>query len=416
MLPVIAFFCVIISCVMGFWLQKNCKPTSIRFHGKKIEVAKKMVVADVYEVFIKNGKYYAKCGVPDEESQQTIEIDKSMMAAFPDQQNDGKPALKVMLYEETTDVGMKVYTLAPEEIRFKFNLHVVQDDQKTLADIQQASLSIGGYYQVRLVLWTLAWVGVYRSSMLSILFSVLAGIISIRNIVPLRCTFMKKCGIISTNTKSEGNTKSKAEVPPGFDNWSPESQYMYSLEQRMKNAKKAAADNADGSQPVDVSEQVACEDSQKQDDTDNSADATTTDESDADADSDSSEEDESSDDEDVEMPFFTDDELAQEGEDAEDETAEEDSSASPSSDLAAFDDETADDDGFEADGFEADDTSEEAESTDAQAPDESVSSEKDMGQTSDATTHLPASSHGKKRSGKKTVKSVLDDLMDDTSE
>ena len=399
MLPVIAFLCAIASCILGFLLQKNCKPTSIRFHGKKIEIAKKMVVADVYEVFIKNGKYYAKCSVPDESTQQIIEIDKAMMAAFPDQQDSDKPAIRVMLYEETTDVGMKIYTLAPEEIRFKFNLHIVQDEKKTLADIQNASWSIVGYYQVRLVLWTLAWVGVYRSPILSILFSAFAAIISVRNIIPLRCTILKKCGIINTNNDGE-NSKAKADMPPGFDNWSAESQYMYSLEQRIKSSKKASAVEA-----AEASDVVA-----SADDTDIETAAPDESESDTSKDEDSGEED-------VEMPFFTDEELSQEGEDAEEEEAEDAEPVSPSPDSADLDDEDSDDDGFEADGFEADDAEDKSGATDAETQDKATSTENDETvQTTSAANLSSPNPHPKKRGGKKTIKSVLDDLMDDTSE
>lgn len=402
MLPVIAFLCAIASCVLGFLLQKNCKPTSIRFHGKKIEIAKKMVVADVYEVFIKNGKYYAKCSVPGESTQQIIEIDKAMMAAFPDQQDSDKPAIRVMLYEEATDVGMKIYTLAPEEIRFKFNLHIVQDEKKTLADIQNASWSIGGYYQVRLVLWTLAWVGVYRSPILSILFSAFAAIISVRNIIPLRCTILKKCGIINTNNEGE-NSKAKADMPPGFDNWSAESQYMYSLEQRIKSSKKASAvEAAESSEASDV---VASADV-----TDIETAAPDESESDISKDEDSGEED-------VEMPFFTDEELSQEGEDAEEEEAEDAEPVSPSPDSADLDDEDSDDDGFEADGFEADDAEDKSGATDAETQDKATSTENDETvQTTSAANLSSPNPHPKKRGGKKTIKSVLDDLMDDTSE
>lgn len=399
MLPVIAFLCAIASCILGFLLQKNCKPTSIRFHGKKIEIAKKMVVADVYEVFIKNGKYYAKCSVPDESTQQIIEIDKAMMAAFPDQQDSDKPAIRVMLYEETTDVGMKIYTLAPEEIRFKFNLHIVQDEKKTLADIQNASWSIRGYYQVRLVLWTLAWVGVYRSPILSILFSAFAAIISVRNIIPLRCTILKKCGIINTNNDGE-NSKAKADMPPGFDNWSAESQYMYSLEQRIKSSKKASAVEVAESSDVVASA----------DDTD--IETATPDESESDT-----SKDEDSGEEDVEMPFFTDEELSQEGEDAEEEEAEDAEPVSPSPDSADLDDEDSDDDGFEADGFEADDAEDKSGATDAETQDKATSTENDETvQTTSAANLSSPNPHPKKRGGKKTIKSVLDDLMDDTSE
>lgn len=427
MLPLIALCCVIASCVFAFFLQKNCKPTSIRFRGKKIETAKNMVVADVYEVFIQNGKYYAKCSIPGDTSRQTIEIDKAMMASFPDQKSDeDKPVIKVLLYEETTDVGLKIYTLAPEEIRFKLNLHIVQDKKKTLDDIQQASIYIGYLYQIRLVLWTLAWVGVYQSSLLSILFSGIAAWISAQNVIPFRYTNITKCGIINTS-KNSGNSKKENTIPPGYDSWSDERRYLYSLEQRVQ-AKKAVdtsqdagqasepedshTDNAEATKDIQAASQDSNEgtesdfDGQAEDDADVSAKAAT----DTAAESDDEEEDAS---------FFTDDELASEGESVESEEDDTETGEDvPSEDTGLQQDFSDDDDEFEADGFEADtiDSDTESEKSSAENPEAEIPAPQSDTSTPLHSRQTSMGKHGKKGSGKKTVKSVLDDLIDDDSE
>lgn len=428
MLPVIAFVCALASCVLGFWLQKNCKPTSIRFRGKKIEVAKKMVIAEISEVFIKNGKYYARCSIPGDTTQQTIEIDKAMMAAFPDQQDNGKPVLiKVVLYEETTDIGTKVYTLAPEEIRFKLNLHIVQDETKTLEDIRYATVIIEGYYQIRLVLWTLAWVGVYQSPMLSTLFSCIAAWISYTNVVPIRYTFLKECGIIKKKSSTPGNAKShKSSVPPGYDNWTEEGRYLYSLEQRV-NAQKDA-----GSQPyADVPSETEERREEPQESAGEKAETESvsgspdveTDASNTD-DSASVESDDDSDEEDEEdAPFFTDEELAQEdtGEsedvDTDDEDDPESSDSGTDSDSefsASFDEEDGEDGEFEADGFEADEPKAERAAIESAADNkpETVPSDAGSEKQPNPQTAAPASS-GRRKKEKMTVKDVLDTLMDD---
>ena len=164
MLTIIACLCAVASCVFGYLTQKNCKPTSIRYRGQKIEVARKMVAADVYDAFIKNGQYYARCKVPDRDEILSIPIDKSMMAAIPD--NNGAsdvPVTKVLLYQDNGTNGPE-YTLTPEEIRFKLNLHVIQDKQQTMDDIAKAANVINFIYEIRLVMWTVAILGVYSSS------------------------------------------------------------------------------------------------------------------------------------------------------------------------------------------------------------------------------------------------------------
>lgn len=234
MLPLIALICVVASCTFSYLLQKNCNSMSIRFRGKKIEAVKKMVVAEVHDIFMENGQYYANCMIQGISTPYTVAIDKAMMAAMPDQDSDVSASMKkVLLYEVVSSDGVYTYALTPEEIRFKTKLKVLSSESKTKEDIQDASSVIGLYYEIRLVLWTLAWVGIYRSPMLSILFSSIAAWISWRNLIPFRYTLTKKCGII--NTKNNGSTPSQGapEPPPGYDNWSEESKYMYALEQKV---------------------------------------------------------------------------------------------------------------------------------------------------------------------------------------
>lgn len=387
-LPLIALCCTLASCILSFLLQKNCKATSIRFHGKKIEIAKKMVIADVYDVFIKDGQYYAKCGIKNNPVQQVIEIDKAMMASFPNQKGkDDVPVQQVLLYEEGSEPGMCVYSLTPEEIRYKINLQVIQDEKKTMEDIQEASDIISGYYQVRLVLFTLAWVGIYRSPILSILFSVAAITISLRNTIPLRCTKLGKCGIIRKKIGESATGKKADTLPPGYDNWSEESRYLYSLEQQVE-AKKQGMD-ATSDENVDETEEISDSAS------DDAKDATPLD------DEDSIEED----DEEEEGPFFTDEELASEGQEDSEEDLLSDSDGDSEDQEAAFpsDDDDEDNDGFEADGFEADDASDDTTNlakSDKEAP--VVVPTKGQGSKNSSTA---------KKGGKKTVQSVLDDLM-----
>lgn len=386
-LPLIALCCTLASCILSFLLQKNCKATSIRFHGKKIEIAKKMVIADVYDVFIKDGQYYAKCGIKNNPVQQVIEIDKAMMASFPNQKSENNvPVQQVLLYEECSEPGMCVYSLTPEEIRYKINLQVIQDEKKTMEDIQEASDIISGYYQVRLVLFTLAWVGIYRSPILSILFSVAAIAISLRNTIPLRCTKLGKCGIIKKIGESATGKKADT-LPPGYDNWSEESRYLYSLEQQVE-AKKQGID-ATSDESVDETEEIA----------DTASDVT---EDAALLDDEGSIEE---DDEEDEEPFFTDEELASEGQEDGEEDLLSDSDGDSEDQDAAFssDDDDEDEDDFEADGFEADDASDDTTNlakSDKEAP--AAVPPKGQGSKNSSTA---------KKGGKKTVQSVLDDLM-----
>ena len=387
-LPLIALCCTLASCILSFLLQKNCKATSLRCHGKKIEIAKKMVIADGYDVFIKDGQYYAKCGIKNNPVQQVIEIDKAMMASFPNQKGkDDVPVQQVLLYEEGSEPGMCVYSLTPEEIRYKINLQVIQDEKKTMEDIQEASDIISGYYQVRLVLFTLAWVGIYRSPILSILFSVAAITISLRNTIPLRCTKLGKCGIIRKKIGESATGKKADTLPPGYDNWSEESRYLYSLEQQVE-AKKQGVD-ATSDESVDETKEIADTASDVIEDA-----ALLDDEG-------SIEED----DEEDEEPFFTDEELASEGQEDGEEDLLSDSDGDSEDQEAAFpsDDDDEDDDGFEADGFEADDASDDTADlakSDKEAP--AAVPPKGQGSKNSSTA---------KKGGKKTVQSVLDDLM-----
>lgn len=344
-MPIISLLAVIASCVLGYMLQKNYKTVGIRFRGKRLDESKKMVIADVLEVYVKAGEYYAKCRVQGTWSEPTIKIDKTMMAAMPDSTSgDGKPIKQVLLYESSAEDGNVEYSLTPEEIRFKTKLKVVQEKEKTDAEIQNAMDVISLYYDIRLVLWTLAWVGVYRSPGLSIIFSVLAGIISARNIIPLRYTKIKKCGIIKTNKDGLPSKKEKSQVPPGYDNWSEESQYIYNLDQRVTAQKNSGA--------LDCAQAPADEPEVTETVQDEYA-VNLTYEPEKSGDDDTGHSTEEPEQNNEEEPFFTDEELAAETNDEDEDAIRELSDETDEADVSeeAYD---AEDDEFDADGFESD--------------------------------------------------------------
>lgn len=431
-MPIISLLAVIASCVLGFMLQKNCKTVGIRFRGKRLDESKKMVIADVLEVYVKNGEYFAKCRVQGTWSEPTIKIDKTMMAAMPDStSNDGKPIKQVLLYERSEDKNNIEYSLTPEEIRFKTKLKVIQDEKNTDAEIQNAMDVIALYYDIRLVLWTLAWVGVYRSPLFSILFSVLAGVISARNIIPLRCTKLKQCGIINAKKEGTSSKKERSAVPPGYDNWSEESQYIYNLEQRVEAQKNSGACEPSSMSPSSSNEAAESEIAVKvQDDvpSDVGGDAESMDNDSAEkaaeeAESDSEEEDE---------PFFTDEELAAEedgedGEYSEEAIGEMDRAEAAEGDSDAEDDE---DDEFDADGFESDSLNADSPHT-GQEPDPAKEPSEDKPQAEEsaavnATEQKPAGAAKNKakaktssrHAAKRNVQAVLNKLMgeDDTDD
>ena len=334
MLTIIACLCAVASCVFGYLTQKKCKPTSIRYRGQKIEVARKMVAAEVYDAFIKNGQYYARCKVPDRDEMLSVPIDKSMMAAIPD--NNGAsdvPVTKVLLYQDNGTNGPE-YTLTPEEIRFKLNLHVIQDEQQTMDDIAKAANVINFIYEIRLVMWTVAILGVYNSSIISILLSALSAFISYRNAIPLRyCTNSKNRGIISIQQNNPHGTKN-SDVPPGFDNWSEDEQYLYTLDKRVAQAKTKAS-------AVDVVSRV---EGKKQEKTLPPSDESENNISTPIAQVDETENNNSDSQEDA--PFFTDDELAEDSD-----TGDE---LSDGNDTEEFDDVEFEDDEFDADADDED--------------------------------------------------------------
>lgn len=409
-MPIVSLIAVIASCLLGYMLQKNCEKFGVRFRGKKLSDNKKMVIADVLEVYIKDNEYFAKCRIQGTLNEPTIKIDKAMMAAMPDTASgNGKPISQVLLYETGNSDTNKDYELTPEEIRFKIKLKVIRNDESTEAEIQNAKEFINFYYDVRLVLWTLAWVGVYRSPILSIVFSALAGLISVRNIIPLRYTKLKKCGIINTKNNSKAPAKEQSSVPPGFDNWSEESRYMYNLEQRVEAQRSSG--NPDTQRPAEEA------------DIEESHDNAELPESTDDAPEDESEEDEE------DAPFFTDEELASEGvTDKDDEEDDVGPNANGTSESVDMDEEDDDEDSeFDADGYECDgldaDVLSEPETKESEHPPEEPETEQAKEKISEAAEEPPAPASRKSNpvkrpslhhGGRKTVKSVLDNLMGET--
>ena len=196
-----------------------------------------------------------------------------------------------------------------------------------------------------------------------------------------------KCGIIRKKIGESATGKKADTLPPGYDNWSEESRYLYSLEQQVE-AKKQGMD-ATSDENVDETEEISDSAS------DDAKDATPLD------DEDSIEED----DEEEEEPFFTDEELASEGQEDSEEDLLSDSDGDSEDQEAAFssDDNDEDDDGFEADGFEADDASDDTTNL--------AKSDKDEPATVPPKGQGSKNSSTAKKVGKKTVQSVLDDLM-----
>lgn len=391
MLALIAGICVIASCVFGYLLQRQCKPTSIRYRGRKIEVARKMVVADVYDAFIKNGQYYARCKLLGNEEMFEIPIDKSMMASIPDNDNNaGAPVSKVLLYQDNGVNGLK-YLLTPEEIRFKTNMHIIQDEKKTIDDINSASNVINFIYEIRLVMWTVAILGVYSSSIISIFLSVFAAIISYRNIIPLRhCTNLQKRGIISTKINTSSSDKS-GDTPPGFDNWTEDEQYLFALEQRVSQEKtRIDSENgnhntASGMESASQSGTSTMTEVQK-----DSIDA-------SDSQTDEAENDESDSQEDT--PFFTDEEL--------EEDLDTDNDSPVDSDANEFGDIEFEDDEFDADE-DKEDVPDAGDSERANPKADATDDEDDGLETKPEHYKTPSPKKGKR---KKSIQNALEDLI-----
>lgn len=247
------------STVYAYVRQKKCKPGEVRLRGRLYANPRKTVMADVIEVFVNDEKYFMRCSVPGLEGIQIIAIDKAMMAALPDSRAKSKdcPLAQVMLYVEDTPDG-PACSLAPEEIRFKTNLQFIQSETKEV-DIAAAAKAVGFWYEIRLVLFTIAWLGIYQAPHISLILSALAAIISWRNVIPLRYTSLADCGFTSSKKdpiEAAPAAKAKKEelVPPGYENWTAERKYLYSLEKKMEKQRENDAAPAEPDADVTAAE------------------------------------------------------------------------------------------------------------------------------------------------------------------
>lgn len=233
------------STLYAYLRQKKCKAGEVRLRGRLYANPRKTVIADVAEAFVNDEKYFMRCWVPGFDGLQIIAIDKAMMAALPDgRAEQGSSLAKVMVYVEDTPSG-PVCSLAPEEIRFKSNLQFIQNETAKV-DLEAAAKAVGFWYEVRLVLFTIAWLGIYQAPHISLILSVLAAVISWRNVIPLRYTSLADCGFVSSKKgpdKAPAAAKAKKDngLPPGYENWTEERKYLYSLEQKMEGQRKAEA-------------------------------------------------------------------------------------------------------------------------------------------------------------------------------
>lgn len=233
----------LVSTLYAYLRQKKCKPGEVRLRGRLYANPRKTVMADVAEAFVNDEKYFMRCGVPGFDGLQIIAIDKAMMAALPDGRAEpGGSLAKVMVYVEDTPSG-PVCSLAPEEIRFKSNLQFIQNETAKV-DLEAAAKAVGFWYEVRLVLFTIAWLGIYQAPHISLILSALAAVISWRNVIPLRYTSLADCGFVSSKkdpNKAPAAAKAKKDngTPPGYENWTEERKYLYSLEQKMEGQRKA---------------------------------------------------------------------------------------------------------------------------------------------------------------------------------
>lgn len=232
----------IVAIVYSYISQKRCDGSWLKFKGKKIVRGKKVCTFAIIEAFVDHGVYYARGIIRETGEVQTIKIDKQMMAAVPDntRNNSSEPVIDVLVYQEGPD-NNPTFGLAEEEIRFKLNIQIIRDSEPVEEEIEHAKSAMGFIYEIRVVLLTLACVGIYRSPTISIICSLAAFALSFRNIMPFRFKNLYECGIISTKeesaTKSNDATKKVPDtVPPGYDNWSDDRKFIFDANERLKKS------------------------------------------------------------------------------------------------------------------------------------------------------------------------------------
>ncbi len=243
----------LVSIWISYISQKKCPSYKIKSFGHVYALRKSLKEAIITKVWMKNDSYYADTVIVETGELIQLKIDKALMDKIPDAKSveEGKPLATVLVYEIQSDDETKstVYELAPEEIRFKYQ---IEDKSTNILENSKANekrKEIKKFLQLRIIVFTVALSLCFSSPFVSILASSTGLLISALFATPLYYTNPQKDAIITKEQQKEASAKEpkkeNLEKPTDFNELTENEQRLWKANNNIRrNVQKSKEETA----------------------------------------------------------------------------------------------------------------------------------------------------------------------------
>lgn len=243
----------LVSIWISYISQKKCPSYKIKSFGHVYALRKSLKEAIITKVWMKNDSYYADTVIVETGELIQLKIDKALMDKIPDAKSveEGKPLATVLVYEIQSDDETKsiVYELAPEEIRFKYQ---IEDKSTNILENSKANekrKEIKKFLQLRIIVFTVALSLCFSSPFVSILASSTGLLISALFATPLYYTNPQKNAIITKEQQEETSAKEpkkeNLEKPTDFNELTENEQRLWNANNNIRrNVQKSREETA----------------------------------------------------------------------------------------------------------------------------------------------------------------------------
>lgn len=243
----------LVSIWISYISQKKCPSYKIKSFGHVYALRKSLKEAIITKVWMKNDSYYADTVIVETGELIQLKIDKALMDKIPDAKSveEGKPLATVLVYEIQSDDETKstVYELAPEEIRFKYQIEDKSTNVLENSKANEKRKEIKKFLQLRVIVFTVALSLCFSSPFVSILASSTGLLISALFATPLYYTNPQKNAIITKEQQKEASAKEpkkeNLEKPTDFNELTENEQRLWSANNNIRrNVQKSKEETA----------------------------------------------------------------------------------------------------------------------------------------------------------------------------